>query len=95
MGQDRAALEQTIGQLTLKRLSKQRIGSASAIYKKLGGTDGVVVSIFDSFGPDWDAFADAHTHDEVLAQVKTAFHAALAAEGKNAPSSDDFKDLVF
>ena len=95
MGQDRVALEQLIGQLTLKRLSHQPVGSASALYKTLGGKDSVVISIFDSFGPDYDAYCNAHTHDQIISQIKTAYHAALAAEGINAPQSNDFKDLVF
>jgi hypothetical protein len=92
---DRVALERTVGQIVLKRMAGQKVGSPSDLYRQLGGKDETALLVFEkAFGDSFDEHSSGG-YEGVVGRVKTAFKDALAEEGIERPQLSHHKDLTF
>jgi hypothetical protein len=93
--EDRAALEQTIGQAYLDRLNGYPVGNMAEIYKSIGGTDPSAIAVLTTaFGSNFDAIA-ARGINTVNDSARAGLRTVLQAENLKAPTTGAFRDLLF
>jgi hypothetical protein len=96
MSKNRAALEQTIGRITLDRMNGFPVKSVAEIFKEYGGTDEVTLKVLESaFGVDFDRVA-SKGRKEVTEILAKNLREELASRGERLAScSVGFRDMFF
>lgn len=93
---NRAALERTIGRITLDRMNGYKVTSVAEIFQEYGGTDPVTIRVLErAFGDDFDAVA-AKGRKAITDVLAKHLREELAAHGARAAScSAGFRDIFF
>ena len=91
----RAFLEQAIGQVYLDRMNGYPVGNVAQMFQALGGTDPTAIkALTNAFGDNFDRVAQGGA-SAIGDAIKTGLGNALHAEGLNVPTTTEFRDLLF